>query len=48
MCASSWPTDGRADLAAIFNKLIIGSTTAELIEAGYLSKFRVFAPASLI
>jgi superfamily II DNA or RNA helicase len=29
-----------------FNKLIIGSTTKELIDAGYLSKFRVFAPAS--
>jgi DNA repair protein RadD len=29
-----------------FDKLIIGSTTQELISAGYLSKFRVFAPAS--
>lgn len=29
-----------------FDKLIIGATTAELIEAGYLSKFRVYAPAS--
>jgi DNA repair protein RadD len=29
-----------------FQKLIIGSTTKELIDAGYLSKFRVFAPAS--
>jgi DNA repair protein RadD len=29
-----------------FDKLIIGSTTQELIEAGYLSKFRVFAPSS--
>ena len=29
-----------------FDRLIIGSTTQELIQAGYLSKFRVFAPAS--
>jgi DNA repair protein RadD len=29
-----------------FDKLIIGATTRGLIEAGYLSKFRVFAPAS--
>jgi DNA repair protein RadD len=29
-----------------FDKLIIGATTQELIEGGYLSKFRVFAPAS--
>jgi DNA repair protein RadD len=29
-----------------FNRLIIGARTAELIEAGYLSKFRTFAPAS--
>jgi superfamily II DNA or RNA helicase len=29
-----------------FHKLIIGATTAELIEAGYLSQFRAFAPAS--
>jgi DNA repair protein RadD len=29
-----------------FNRLILGSTTKDLIEAGYLSKFRVFAPAS--
>jgi DNA repair protein RadD len=29
-----------------FNRLIVGSTTAELIKAGYLSKFRAFAPAS--
>ncbi|WP_407194386.1 DEAD/DEAH box helicase [Bradyrhizobium sp. STM 3566] len=29
-----------------FDKLIIGSTTAELIEAGYLADFRVFAPSS--
>ena len=29
-----------------FKKLIIGSTTRKLIEGDYLSKFRVFAPAS--
>jgi DNA repair protein RadD len=29
-----------------FSKLIVGGTTQQLIEAGYLSKFRVFAPAS--
>jgi DNA repair protein RadD len=29
-----------------FDRLIIGATTSQLIEAGYLSKFRVFAPAS--
>jgi superfamily II DNA or RNA helicase len=29
-----------------FEKLIVGSTTRELIDAGYLSNFRVFAPAS--
>lgn len=29
-----------------FDRLIIGATTKELIDAGYLSKFRVFAPAS--
>jgi superfamily II DNA or RNA helicase len=29
-----------------FDQLIVGSTTAELIKAGYLSDFRVFAPAS--
>jgi DNA repair protein RadD len=33
-------------LGRYFDKLIIGSTTAKLIETGYLSKFRVFAPAS--
>jgi DNA repair protein RadD len=33
-------------LGKFFDKLIIGSTTQELIDAGYLSKFRVFAPAS--
>src|SRR3954454_16177367 len=31
-------------LAKIFDDLIISATTAELIEAGFLSKFRVFAP----
>jgi DNA repair protein RadD len=33
-------------LGKYFDKLIIAATTEELIEAGYLSKFRVFAPAS--
>jgi DNA repair protein RadD len=33
-------------LGKYYGKLIIGATTQELIEAGYLSKFRVFAPAS--
>jgi DNA repair protein RadD len=33
-------------LGRYFDKLIIGSTTSQLIETGYLSKFRVFAPAS--
>jgi superfamily II DNA or RNA helicase len=34
-------------LGKYFGKLIIGATTRKLIDAGYLSKFRVFAPASL-
>src|ERR1700682_2929970 len=29
-----------------FSKLIVGATTQQLIDAGFLSKFRVFAPAS--
>lgn len=29
-----------------FGKLIVGATAAQLIDAGYLSKFRVFAPAA--
>jgi superfamily II DNA or RNA helicase len=33
-------------LGRYFDKLIIGATTGELIDAGYLSKFRVFAPNS--
>jgi DNA repair protein RadD len=33
-------------LGKYFNKFIIASTTEELIDLGYLSKFRVFAPAS--
>jgi DNA repair protein RadD len=33
-------------LGRYYDTLIIGSTTGELIRAGYLSKFRVFAPAS--
>jgi DNA repair protein RadD len=33
-------------LGKYFDKLIIAATTEDLIKAGYLSKFRVFAPAS--
>jgi DNA repair protein RadD len=33
-------------LGRYFDRLIIGSTTSELIGEGYLSKFRVFAPVS--
>jgi superfamily II DNA or RNA helicase len=33
-------------LGRYFDRLIIAATTRELIDAGYLSKFRVFAPAS--
>ena len=33
-------------LGRYFDKLIIGATTTTLIDSGYLSKFRVFAPAS--
>jgi DNA repair protein RadD len=33
-------------LGRYFNQLIIGATTRELIDTGYLSKFRAFAPAS--
>jgi DNA repair protein RadD len=33
-------------LGKLYDKLIIAATTQELIEAGYLSKFRVFAPSS--
>jgi superfamily II DNA or RNA helicase len=29
-----------------FGRLVIGATTGELIDAGYLSRFRAFAPAS--
>lgn len=42
LSASPW-TRG---LGRHFDKLIIGSTTSELIEAGYLARFRVFAPSS--
>ena len=41
MSATPW-TKG---LGKIYDDLIISSTTAELIEAGFLSKFRVFAPS---
>jgi superfamily II DNA or RNA helicase len=33
-------------LGRYFGRLIVAATTRELIDAGYLSKFRVFAPAS--
>jgi DNA repair protein RadD len=33
-------------LGKFYDKLIIGATTAELIDASYLSQFRVFAPSS--
>jgi superfamily II DNA or RNA helicase len=33
-------------LGRMFDKLIIGATTRQLIDQGYLSKYRVFAPAS--
>jgi superfamily II DNA or RNA helicase len=39
-------TPWRRGLGKYFNKLIVGATTHELIEGGYLSPFRVFAPAS--
>jgi DNA repair protein RadD len=42
MTATPW-TRG---LGKHFDKLIIGSTAQQLIDAGYLSKFRAFAPAS--
>jgi DNA repair protein RadD len=42
MTATPW-TRG---LGKHFSKLIVGATAAQLIDAGYLSKFRVFAPAS--
>lgn len=32
-------------LGRLYDKLVIGSTTTELIEAGYLSPFKVFAPS---
>jgi DNA repair protein RadD len=32
-------------LGRLYDRLIIAATTAELIEAGYLSRFRVFAPS---
>src|ERR1700737_3869936 len=40
------PTPWRGGLGRYFQKLIIGATTKDLIEDGYLSGFRVFAPAS--
>jgi superfamily II DNA or RNA helicase len=37
-------TPGRAGMAGEWQDLIVATTTRELIDAGYLSKFRVFAP----
>lgn len=34
-------------LGSIFDALIMGPTTAELIEQGYLSKFRIYAPSTV-
>jgi superfamily II DNA or RNA helicase len=39
-------TPWRKGLAKHFDRLIVGSTTKELIDTGYLSPFRAFAPAS--
>jgi superfamily II DNA or RNA helicase len=39
-------TPGTRGLGKRFRKLIVGGTTATLIQTGYLSKFRVYAPAS--
>ena len=39
-------TPWRRGLGKYFKNLIIGATTQELIDAGHLSPFRVFAPAS--
>ena len=39
-------TPWRRGLGKYFHKLIIGSTTKDLIDDGYLSRFRVSAPAS--
>lgn len=38
-------TPGRAGMADEWDALVVGSTIRELIDAGYLSDFRVFAPA---
>jgi DNA repair protein RadD len=42
MSATPWSRG----LGKYYDKLIVGATTRELIDAGYLSKFRVFAPSS--
>jgi superfamily II DNA or RNA helicase len=39
-------TPWRRGLGKYFNKLIVGASTKELIDTGYLCKFRVFAPSS--
>jgi superfamily II DNA or RNA helicase len=41
LTATPWATG----MGRIWDHLIIGSTTAQMIEQGYLSKFRVFAPS---
>ena len=41
LTATPWATG----MGRIWDRLIIGSTTSEMIEQGYLSKFRVFAPS---
>lgn len=38
-------TPWKRGLGRLYDKLIIATTTAELIDAGYLSPFRVFAPS---
>jgi hypothetical protein len=40
-------TPWRKGLAKHFSRLIVGATTKGLIDAGYLSLFRAFAPAYL-
>ena len=38
--------DGRG-LGEVFQKLVLGPTTAQLIEQGWLSKYRIFAPPGI-
>ncbi len=39
--------DGRG-LAPVFDRMVVGPDAAELIEAGYLSKYRVFVPEKFV